>query len=113
MGTYSKQDAEDIQDIEAHLCGGIPKRDIEALGNYWTVYPSMKQHLYTPIQKRPDYYQLNIANEDIKNSIYNHPEFTAFGAQMEAIFQPARAGVVAVMAAVLQHVQRATITTRF
>lgn len=81
------QEAEDIQDIEAHLCGGIPKRDIDALENYWLVYPSMKQHLYTPIEGRPDYYQLNIPNDAIKNSIYNHPEFTAFGQLMEHVFQ--------------------------
>ena len=28
------QEAEDIQDIEAHLLGGIPKRDIEAMEKY-------------------------------------------------------------------------------
>jgi len=33
------QEPEDIQDIEAHLWGGIPKRDIDALENYCNVYP--------------------------------------------------------------------------
>jgi hypothetical protein len=41
------QEAEDIQDIEAHLLGGIPKRDIEALDNYWKVYPNNEKPLYT------------------------------------------------------------------
>jgi len=80
------QEAEDIQDIEAHLLGGIPKRDIEALENYWKVYPSFKSHLYKEIDKRPDYYELKIANEDIKNTILSHPEFTAFGKQMDEVF---------------------------
>ncbi len=77
---------EDIQDIEAHLLGGIPKRDVEALENYWKVYPSLKNHLYKTVAKRPDYYELNIANEEIKNTIFNHPEFTTFGKQMDEVF---------------------------
>lgn len=80
------QEVEDIQDIEAHLLGGIPKRDIEALDNYWKVYPSMKSDLYKTIANRPEYYELKITNEEIKNTIFNHPEFTAFGKQMDEVF---------------------------
>lgn len=80
------QETEDIQDIEGHLLGGIPKRDIEELGNYWKVYPTLKSTLYKPIDKRPNYYELNIANEEIKNTIFNYPEFTAFGKKMDEVF---------------------------
>lgn len=80
------QEEEDIQDIEAHLLGGIPKRDIEALENYWKVYPTLKSTLYKVVGNRPDFYELNIANEEIKNTIFNHPEFTAFGKKMEEVF---------------------------
>ena len=80
------QEAEDIQDIEAHLLGGIPKRDIEALENYWKVYPMLKSTLYKSTDNRPDYYELNINNEKIKNIIFNHPEFTAFGKKMDEVF---------------------------
>jgi len=80
------QDEEDIQDIEAHLLGGIPKRDIDALENYWKVYPSMKSGLFKAIDKRPDYYELKITNEEIKNTIFNHPEFTAFSKRMDEVF---------------------------
>jgi type I restriction enzyme M protein len=81
------QEAEDIQDIEAHLLGGIPKRDIDALENYWKVYPSLKADLFKAIDKRPDFYKLIIAGDEIKNTIYHHPEFTAFGKQMEQVFE--------------------------
>ncbi|MDX1909825.1 MAG: hypothetical protein SF053_22500 [Bacteroidia bacterium] len=64
------QENEDIQDIEAHLRGGIPTRDIEA---YWTVYASLKTHLFSPIAGRPGYFQLNCANKKIKNSITTLP----------------------------------------
>ena len=36
------QKAEDIQDIEGHLRGGIPKADIDVLEPYWEVCPSLK-----------------------------------------------------------------------
>ena len=81
------QEEEDIQDIEAHLLGGIPKRDVDALENYWKVYPSLKNTLFREVKKRPNYYELTIANEEIKNTIYHHPEFTTFGKQMEEVFE--------------------------
>ncbi|MCB0832107.1 MAG: SAM-dependent DNA methyltransferase, partial [Bacteroidetes bacterium] len=80
------QEPEDIQDIEAHLQGGIPEGDVDALSKYWDVYPSMKAHLFSKVEGRPNYYQLNIANEEIKNTIYHHPEFTAFSEEMEKVY---------------------------
>ena len=80
------QEVEDIQDIEAHLLGGLPKRDIEAMEKYWAVYPSLKSELFKAVDKRPEYYQLNIENEEIKNTIFQHPEFTAFAKKMDAVY---------------------------
>ncbi len=39
-------EAEDLHDIEAHLLGGIPNRDIEGLDLYWQVFPTLKQQLF-------------------------------------------------------------------
>jgi len=89
------QEEEDIQDIEAHLLGGIPKRDIDALENYWTVYPTLKRSLFSPVAQRPNYYELNIPNEEIKNTIFHHPEFTAFGKQMNWVFDKWRTETIA------------------
>ncbi|GHB88779.1 type I restriction-modification system subunit M [Persicitalea jodogahamensis] len=80
------QQEEDVQDIAAHLLGGIPKRDVDALQKYWTVYPSLKAELFSIMPSRPNYYQLNQPIADIKHAIFQHPEFTAFGAQMVAVF---------------------------
>ena len=33
---------EDLQDIDGHLRGGIPERDIDALEAYWQVLPSVR-----------------------------------------------------------------------
>ncbi|KYB44994.1 hypothetical protein AB664_15635 [Brucella anthropi] len=37
---------EDIHDLDAHLNGGIPARDIEALKAYWDVFPSLRKTLF-------------------------------------------------------------------
>ncbi len=80
------QEEEDIQDIEAHLRGGLPKRDIEALEKYWKVYPALKDDLFATIKNRPEYYQLNVETEEIKDRIFKHPEFVAFAEKMDGVF---------------------------
>ncbi len=87
------QEAEDLQDIEAHLLGDIPNRDIDDLCKYWEVYPTLKNDLFTPAETtaaRPcgskNYSSLKIAKEQIKNTIFHHPEFTAFSKKMNGVF---------------------------
>ena len=41
-------DPEDLHDLGAHLHGGIPNRDIDALGAYWEVFPALRQRLFSP-----------------------------------------------------------------
>jgi type I restriction enzyme M protein len=76
---------EDIQDIAAHLLGGIPDRDIDALDRYWQVFPTLKQELFEPAG-RPGYSQLKLQPAQIKPVILNHPEFGAFTHTNQALF---------------------------
>ena len=39
---------EDLHDLAAHLHGGIPNRDINALGAYWEVFPGLRKLLFSP-----------------------------------------------------------------
>ena len=78
------QQAEDIQDIEGHLRGGIPMRDVQALSNYWAVCPNLKAALFQEI--RPGYFALAVEKEAIKPAIFGHPEFVAFTVGMNAHF---------------------------
>lgn len=78
------QKAEDRQDIEAHLRGGIPQTDIDALSTYWEVCPNLKSTLFA--QARPGYVNLAVDKSAIKSVIFEHTEFTAFTAQMAAHF---------------------------
>lgn len=68
--------AEDKQDIEGHLKGGIPAADIEALAGYWAVCPQLKAALFTA--NRPGYFDLAVVKADIKICIYGHPQFVDF-----------------------------------
>jgi type I restriction enzyme M protein len=75
---------EDRQDIDAHLRGGIPEADIDALDAYWQVCPGLRDTLFRP--NRPGYLDLAVDKAAIKTTIYGHPEFTAFIAGMNAHF---------------------------
>jgi type I restriction enzyme M protein len=49
---------EDRQDIAAHLLGGIPVRDIQSLGPYWEVFPSLGEALFE--KDRPGYARIKV-----------------------------------------------------
>ena len=70
--------------IAGHLQGGIPEADVEALRSYWDVCPSLKSSLMRPL--RPGYLQLSTYNVQLKQAIYEHPEFSAFIADMNSHF---------------------------
>lgn len=78
------QEEEDIQDIAAHLLGGIPERDIHALQKYWDVYPNLRDKLLS-ISDRKGYYNLNISNDEIKDTIFNHDEFTNYSNEINSV----------------------------
>jgi type I restriction enzyme M protein len=49
------------------------------------VYPTLKSDLFKP-GKRANYCVLCIAKEEIKSTIFRHPEFTAFSKKMDDVF---------------------------
>jgi type I restriction enzyme M protein len=78
------QEEEDIQDIAAHLLGGIPEVDIKGLDKYWNTFSSLKDKLFSKTN-REDYYQLNISKNEIKDVILNHDEFNIYSNEIHAI----------------------------
>ncbi len=76
---------EDLQDIDGHLRGGIPNRDIDALDRYWQVIPSVRATLFKKAD-RPGYSQLRVVAGDIKAAIFGHAEFTAFNESATKLF---------------------------
>ncbi|MEN9757382.1 MAG: hypothetical protein RL755_1569 [Pseudomonadota bacterium] len=75
---------EDLQDIEAHLKGGIPQADVEALQDYWRVCPALRDTIFKAT--RPQYVELAVEKSAIKSAIYQHSEFVAFIDLMNTIF---------------------------
>ena len=78
------QEEEDIQDLQAHLSGGIPNRDIDGLNDYWKVYGSLKKELFEPL--RDGYSQLRVDSSKIKETIFSHPEFKSYSDDLERVF---------------------------
>jgi type I restriction enzyme M protein len=76
---------EDIQDIEGHLRGGIPQRDIDALASYWDVFPTVRTALFKKAA-RVGYCQMKLAIADVKPAIFGHPEFTEFKTGVDKLF---------------------------
>jgi len=83
------REAEDLQDIDGHLNGGIPTCDIEALDDYWRVCPDLRASLFA--DQRSGYQDLTTEKADIKATIHEHPQFATFITRMNAHFESWRA----------------------
>jgi type I restriction enzyme M protein len=77
---------EDVHDIEAHLLGGIPNYNIDALDVYWQVFPTLKQQLFE-VGPRAGYSLLRVDIAQIKPTIFAHPEFVAYIQVVIALFE--------------------------
>jgi len=67
---------EDIQDLYAHLNGGIPNRDIDSLQLYWDAFPSLHTTLFRPL--REGYSLLVVDKTEIQPTIAASIEYQAF-----------------------------------
>jgi len=84
---------EDLQDIDAHLRGGIPNRDIDGdpandipgLSRYWEILPGVRTALFKKAD-RSGYSALRIPQSEIKSAILSHAEFTAFNDSATRLF---------------------------
>lgn len=84
---------EDIQDIDGHLRGGIPNRDVDALERYWNVFPGVRETLFKKAG-RVGYAALKAGAADIKTAIFGHAEFSAWSTQTKKLFTKWRADAV-------------------
>jgi len=78
-------DPEDLQDIDAHLKGGIPECDVNGLNSYWQICPTLKDSLFGPAD-RPGYSQLKVEASQIRPTIFEHSEFVAFTEKSRSLF---------------------------
>ncbi len=79
------QEPEDIHDVEAHLKGGVPFRDIEALTEYWKAFPKLKNALFGDL--RPGYLQPLVPKQELRRVIMEHPDVLAFRSHLESAIE--------------------------
>ena len=77
---------EDIHDLGAHLNGGIPERDVDALEDYWRVFPTLRRTLFAS-GDRPGYGHARVPASGVRSTVLDHREFTAFGERVLAVFE--------------------------
>jgi type I restriction enzyme M protein len=67
---------EDIQDLDAHLNGGIPDSDLDLLLEYWEAFPSLREQLFEP--ERPGYSKAKVKVADVQRVIETNADFELF-----------------------------------
>jgi len=77
---------EDLQNIEAHLKGGIPNRDVDGLKAYWKVCPGLRNELFA-CGDREGYSKLKLDAAQVKPTIFSHPEFVTFSLAVKKRFE--------------------------
>lgn len=76
---------EDIQDIDAHLYGGIPEKDINDLELYCNVFPSIKEKLFRKF--KDEYLELNVPNDEIRNTIYTDDDYKKYADRIDEAYE--------------------------
>lgn len=75
---------EDLQDIGAHLSGGIPVVDIDGMSAFWHVYPNLKKILFKPLRK--GYYAPLVEKDAVVDTITSHKEFLNHAGLVDAAY---------------------------
>ncbi|MFA6202990.1 MAG: type I restriction-modification system subunit M [Gallionella sp.] len=86
-------EAEDLQDIKAHLKGGIPNADVDGMSAYWQVFPTLQKQLFDT--GTAGYSQMKVAAAQVKPAIFAHPEFVSYTQSVSTLFQHWRANNIA------------------
>lgn len=74
---------EDLQDLNAHLHGGIPNADLDTLSRYWDAFPQLRRQLFKP--NRPGYSDLTIEVACVQKTILDSPEFRKFAEEARGL----------------------------
>lgn len=80
-------DTEIVQDIEAHLKGGLPVHDVDQLQNYWNACPALREALFMSHPEQKSYLALRCTKENIRATVKQHPDFIAQDNNFKAHYQ--------------------------
>ncbi|MCL2273043.1 MAG: type I restriction-modification system subunit M [Treponema sp.] len=76
---------EDLQNIEAHLLGGIPEKDIHELNKLLKVFTGLSKTMFSP-SERDGYFKLDIDKDNVWHHIFNFPAFQKYTLKINAVF---------------------------
>lgn len=76
---------EDLQNIEAHLIGGIPALDVDNMERYWSIFGDLKSVLFAPLRK--GFYQPVVKKDDVRHIIYSDVEFSRYADRIDSAFE--------------------------
>ena len=82
---------EDLQNIEAHLKGGIPAADVDGMERYWSIFAELKTKLFSAL--RDGFYQLNVSKDEVRGVIHEDREFSDYADKIDAAFMAWRTEV--------------------
>ncbi|MPS32628.1 MULTISPECIES: type I restriction-modification system subunit M [unclassified Salinivibrio] len=77
-------EAEDQHDLSAHLKGGIPERDVDALEPYWSVLPGLRKALFRD-SDRAGYLEAKVETQEVKPTVLDHAAFMAFAERVSGV----------------------------
>jgi type I restriction enzyme M protein len=83
---------EDLQDIDGHLRGGIPERDLDAFAADWQELPGVRAALFESAG-RSGYARLKLPIAEVKPAILSHKEFIAFQKKVTTLFDKWRQAI--------------------
>ena len=64
---------EPLHDLQAHLTGGIPLADVEALQHWWTHLPGLRRDLFAKTDHK-NYLRLRVPAHELRQTIAAHPD---------------------------------------
>jgi len=75
---------EDLHDLDAHLNGGIPNRDVNGLERFWKVFLGLREILFS--SEREGYSKTCIPANETISVILQHPEYQSFAERTLALY---------------------------
>jgi len=74
---------EDLQDLHAHINGGIPESDIDALERYWDAFSQLRSQLFKA--NRSGYVDLAVAPDAVQQTVLDSTEFQKFADEAQTL----------------------------
>ncbi|WP_297669653.1 N-6 DNA methylase [uncultured Desulfovibrio sp.] len=88
-------EAEDRQSLHAHMNGGIPVADVDALAAWWGALPGLRAALFEP--QGEGTVRLRVPVADVRDAVLGHKEFAAFRERAAAVFAQWRGSALPVL----------------